>query len=383
MVPRTDIKLGQLTHVGRERTENQDYYGYYEPLDDKEFAQKGRLIVVCDGMGGAAGGEVASQLAVKTILETYKKDAGADRAEAIRKAIESANKAIWQEAQSRPELYGMGSTSVALIVKDGKGIFAHTGDSRCYRIRKGKLEQITKDHSLVQQMVDEGIIEEAEAETHPRKNVILRSLGVKPEIEVEVQTHPLEVGDLYTLSSDGLTGMVNKEDVKNIVLEYKDDLKKCVQTLVDVSNEHGGTDNISVQVVKVEALKGGKLLPKGSPLAAKELPTPKEMERRKKEEKKPAAAGAPAVEEEKRGPTMAMAAPDKEALEKARKDAQEAGRRAREMRKAKAVAPWKPRQKTFIDKINAVVDLRIVGIVAFAIGAAVAFSIFLRMNRGY
>jgi len=384
MVPRTDIQIGQLTNVGRHRSENQDYYGFWEPLDDKEFARKGRIILVFDGMGGAAGGEVASQLGVKTALETYKNDTGTDIPDMIRKAIEAANKAIWNEAQARPELYGMGSTSVGMVVKDGKIYTGHTGDSRCYRVRKGKLDAITKDHSLVQQMFDEGIIEEAEMETHPRKNVILRSLGVKPDIEVETQTFDVEVGDLYCISSDGLTGMVNKDDCRNIIVEYAKDLKKCAETLVNVANEHGGMDNVSVQVVRIDSIKPGKLLPKGSPHTAKELPTALEMERRKKDAAPAAAAGgAKAPEEEKRGPTMAMAAPDKEALDKARKEAQEAGRRAREQRKAKLPAPWKPRQKTLIDKINGFVDLRIVGIILFAIIMAVGFFLFLKSKRGY
>lgn len=378
MFPRNDIAIGQLTNVGRERTENQDYYGFWEPADDKEFARKGRLIIVCDGMGGAAGGEVASQLGIKTAIDVYRKADGTDIPDMLRRAIEAANKAIWSEAQARPELYGMGSTSVAMVVKDGKLYTGHTGDSRCYRVRKGKLDQLTKDHSLVQQMVDEGIIEEAEMETHPRKNVILRSLGVKPEIEVETQTFDCEVGDLYVISSDGLTGMVNKEDCKNILLEYKNDLKKCAETLVNVANEHGGTDNVSVQVVRIDSLKTGKPLPKGSPLSAKELPLAAEMAKRVKKE---AVAGGPAPEEEKRGPTMALATPDKEELEKAKKAAQEAGRKAREQRKAKLPPPWKPRKKTFIDKVNSIVDLRIVGIVLFAVVLALGFAYFLKMQK--
>lgn len=254
MIPRADVTIGNLTHVGMERSENQDYYGYYEPEDPAEFDRKGRLIVVCDGMGGHAGGEIASRLAVNTILEEYKKNNTDDIPTALRLSIEAANAAVWEEATQKPELKGMGSTCVSVVVNKGSAYTGHVGDSRCYLIRDNDLIQVTKDHSLVQQMVDEGLLREEEMESHPEKNVILRSLGVKPDVEVEVNSVPVKVGDIFVLSTDGLTGLVSKEEVKHIVLMHKDEPMTACARLVDLANKYGGYDNITVQIAKVNSL---------------------------------------------------------------------------------------------------------------------------------
>ncbi len=274
MIPRSDVLIGNLTHVGMERSENQDYYGYCEPEDDEEFEQKGRLIIVCDGMGGHAGGEVASQLAVKTMVEVYKNDNSGDVPTTLRNAIEQANRAIWKHAQEKPELKGMGSTCVAMAIKNGVAHFGHVGDSRCYLVRDEQLIQCTKDHSLVQQMVDEGFLREEEMESHPEKNVILRSLGVKPEVEVELNQQPMQVGDIYCLSTDGLTGLVSKEECRRICLLHKDNPMEAARLLVDLANKYGGYDNVTVQIVRVmslEAGRGGARGGGGQPLA--EQPT--------------------------------------------------------------------------------------------------------------
>src|SRR5574338_186897 len=127
-----------------ERSENQDYYGYYEPEDDRDFELQGRLIIVCDGMGGHAGGEVASRLAVNTIIETYRNDKSGNVAEGLRKAIETANRAVWDHAAQKTELKGMGSTCVSMVIKKGTATFGHVGDSRVYLIRNEQLIQVTR-----------------------------------------------------------------------------------------------------------------------------------------------------------------------------------------------------------------------------------------------
>jgi protein phosphatase len=237
-----------------ERSENQDYYGYYEPEDDRDFELQGRLIIVCDGMGGHAGGEVASRLAVNTIIEHYREDRQDDRAQALRRAVEAANRAVWDHATQKPELKGMGSTCVSMVLRSGMAYFGHVGDSRCYLIRNDQLLQITKDHSLVQQMVDEGLLQESEMESHPEKNVILRSLGVKPDVEVEINQMPYQVDDIFILSTDGLTGLVSKEECRRIGLLTKDNPMEGARLLVDLANKYGGYDNITVQIARILAL---------------------------------------------------------------------------------------------------------------------------------
>jgi protein phosphatase len=273
-IPRRDILLGHYTHVGMERSENQDFYGYYEPEDDAEFALKGRVIIVCDGMGGHAGGEVASRLAVQTIIETYKADTTGNVPELLRASIEAANRAIWKHASENPPLKGMGSTCVSMAIKDGIAYFGHVGDSRCYLVRQEQLVQMTQDHSLVQQMVNEGLLREEEMESHPEKNVILRSLGVKPDVDVEVNYYQLQPGDIYCLSTDGLTGLVSKEECRRICIMNKDTPQQGAQLLVDLANKYGGYDNITVQMVRIMALSPNEVPASAAAVGTAAMPSP-------------------------------------------------------------------------------------------------------------
>ena len=205
---REDVELGQHSHVGMARTENQDFFGYWEPDDDREFDLRGRLAVVCDGMGGHSGGEIASRMAVKAIIEAYKSSSEENVSEALRAAIESANRTVYGEGVRLKELAGMGTTVTTVVQRRDMVYFGQVGDSRAYLIRGGQMKQMTKDHSLVQQLVDEGLLEASEMESHPDKNVILRSLGVKPQVDVDVSHIPIAASDLFLLCSDGLSGLV-------------------------------------------------------------------------------------------------------------------------------------------------------------------------------
>src|SRR5262249_23925085 len=162
------------------------FFGFWEPDDDRAFDLKGRIVVVCDGMGGHAGGEIASRRAGKAIIETYQNDPGINIQEALRRAREAAQQAIYPEDMPEDKLKGMGSTCTTMVHRRDMVYFAQVGDSRGYLIRGGHIKQMTKDHSLVQQLVDEGLIDKSEMESHPDKNVILRSLGVKPHVDVDV-----------------------------------------------------------------------------------------------------------------------------------------------------------------------------------------------------
>ncbi len=256
-VVRDDIVFGSVSHVGMERTENQDFCGYYEPDDDNTLELKGRLFVVCDGMGGHAGGEIASRMGVEKIVECYYSDPGSNTIEAIKHAIEASSRNVWDKAQEQPALRGMGSTSVVMALKNNMAYFGHVGDSRAYIIRAGKIEQITKDHSLVQQMVDEGLLEASEMENHPDKNVILRSMGVKPEVDVDILYHPVEAGDIYLLCTDGLSGLVSDEEILNITLANEANPQEACQRLVDLANAYGGYDNTTVQIIRVARIQAG------------------------------------------------------------------------------------------------------------------------------
>jgi protein phosphatase len=260
---RDDAALGQHSHVGMARTANEDFFGYWESDDDRTFDLKGRLAIVCDGMGGHAGGEIASRLAVKTIIQEYQTDASENVMEALRRCIEAANSAVFAEA-SKPDnelLKGMGTTVTAIVHRREVVYFGQVGDSRAYLIRGNAIRQMTKDHSLVQQLVDEGLLEESEMENHPDKNVILRSLGVKPKVEVDISYAPLAPGDIYLLCSDGLSGLVSNDEMLSIVragVSQGDDLRQICERLIDLANQYGGHDNITVQLLRIDEVAGAK-----------------------------------------------------------------------------------------------------------------------------
>lgn len=252
---RSDIELGQHSHVGMARTENQDFFGYWESDDDREFDLRGRLAVVCDGMGGHSGGEIASRMAVQAIIDNYKASAADNISEALRHAIEEANRVVYAEGVRLKELAGMGTTVTAVVQRREMVYFGQVGDSRAYLIRGGQMKQMTKDHSLVQQLVDEGLLEESEMENHPDKNVILRSLGVKPEVEVDVSHIPIAKGDVFLVCSDGLSGLVTNEEILQVYLAGErsgKSLRGICEELIDRANAAGGHDNSTVQLLKIK-----------------------------------------------------------------------------------------------------------------------------------
>jgi len=252
---RNDISIGNLSDVGRERTENQDYFGYFEPQDDREFSEKGRLIIVADGMGGHTGGRTASRLAVEIVKNHYLTDTGHNIQDFLRQAIEKANKVIYQRAEDDTSLKGMGTTCTSMVIHEGIAYIAHVGDSRIYQVRNNQIKQITKDHSWVQQMLQDGLLTPAEAIGHPKSNVIIRSVGSKPSVDVD-SYNPirLQPGDLYLLCSDGLTGLVNDNEILKILSMNKP--QPACRQLVDLANQRGGYDNITVQVVRINNVYG-------------------------------------------------------------------------------------------------------------------------------
>jgi PPM family protein phosphatase len=227
-----------LSDPGRRRRRNEDAYVVSPPL----FA-------VADGMGGAQAGELASRLAVEAMGEEPE-GRGEERLSTL---IREANRRVFARSHEDASASGMGTTMTAAIVgDDGTVTIGHVGDSRAYRLRDDQLEQLTEDHSLVAELVRSGRLSAAEAETHPQRSVITRALGTDPEVAVDVFTVQGEAGDLFLLCSDGLTTMVEDEDIRRTLAESRDDLEAAARELVARANRGGGEDNITVIFFELE-----------------------------------------------------------------------------------------------------------------------------------
>jgi PPM family protein phosphatase len=225
-----------LSHPGRRRRRNEDAWVCDPPI----FA-------IADGMGGARGGEIASQLAAGALGVEANGD-GADRVVAL---IQEANKRVYERAEEDSAVSGMGTTITVALVEDGVVTIGHVGDSRAYLIRDGKLDQLTDDHTLVAELVRSGKLSPAEAEAHPQRSVITRALGTDPDVDVD--TFPVETkpGDLFMLCSDGLTSMVGDEAIEDVVEQYRADLDAVAKRLVERANRSGGEDNITVVLFEI------------------------------------------------------------------------------------------------------------------------------------
>lgn len=250
------IELGNLSHVGQVREQNEDYFAYYEYEDPDLAARKGRLAIVADGVGGHVGGFAASRIAVDEVRYRYKDHPGDDPREALKDAIEAANRKIYEQGEEDSEYQGMGTTFTALVFRDGMAYLAHVGDSRAYLIRNGTISQLTRDHSRVARMVEAGMITPEEAEGHPESNVLEQAVGHRDTVDVDISVPPLETrpGDLLLLCSDGLHGLVSDEEMAHIA-DGPEPNAAC-QDLVDLANERGGHDNITVQILRVTGPDG-------------------------------------------------------------------------------------------------------------------------------
>ncbi len=260
---RSRVKLVGETDIGKVREHNEDTIAF-----DPEIG----LLVVADGMGGYNAGEVASGIAVKTIVnlvhESVEREdqrindpaTGMSRSSIIlRDAIHRANKIIYQTARTQPQCEGMGTTVVSALFFDNKIAVAHVGDSRLYRLRSDKFEQVTMDHSLLQELVDRGFYSAEEAQRAANKNYVTRALGVEPNVEVEMQEVPVQKGDFYILCSDGLSDMVEDDDIHLTISTFGANLDTVAKQLIQLSNDNGGRDNISVVMAHVlEAFPANK-----------------------------------------------------------------------------------------------------------------------------
>ncbi len=248
---RSGVELANLTDVGLQRENNEDYYGYWESDSDEEFQRKGRLAIVADGMGGHEGGEEASHLAVETVRKAYRESAG-DPQDALLAGFQSAHELIQEHAREHSQLSGMGTTCTAIALADAYLCYAHVGDSRLYLVRNGSLTCLTTDHSHVTDLVNAGIIRPQDAENHPDRHVLSRALGVGDDLQLDVSHDPIPMlaGDVLLLCTDGLWSLLHEQELLG-PLENLSPTDAC-RELVRLAKERGAPDNITLQILKVE-----------------------------------------------------------------------------------------------------------------------------------
>lgn len=240
------MKISAGTDVGKMRQSNQDAYAIGELPDGSAWA------VVCDGMGGHAGGHVASKMAVNTISGAIKSNYRNGMSltsvkNMLESAVVAANADIYDSAAKDSELRGMGTTVVAALYTGGICVVAHVGDSRCYLISGKKISRVTKDHSLVQELLDAGVITETEAENHPRKNIITRALGIDDDVLVDFSDVSIAQGDMLLICTDGLTNHVSDKEITECVSDKN--VFDYSARLIKLANENGGSDNITAVVM--------------------------------------------------------------------------------------------------------------------------------------
>jgi PPM family protein phosphatase len=255
------IKVAGKTDVGMKRSHNEDNFYLYESE---------HLFLVADGMGGHASGEVASDMAVKTVAEFFERTKNDDdvtwpfkmdktkryEENRIATGIKLANLRIFETSSSDSSKKGMGTTIVGLFFSGDSAYAAHVGDSRIYRVRvsDNAIEQITEDHSLLNDYIKMKKLTPEEIENFPHKNVIVRALGMKESVVVDVRADAPKPGDIFLLCSDGLSGMISDNDMLRITTEYQEDLDAACERMIALANKNGGTDNITVVLAKVLAL---------------------------------------------------------------------------------------------------------------------------------
>lgn len=248
------LSVAGRTHTGKVRTHNEDCI-------DKSLDIG--LVILADGMGGYKSGEIASEMAIETIVKELKmripkikpgeRDPNTGYSKesiAVREAIIEANKAIYERGMKDPECHGMGTTLVLGIFYDNQITIAHVGDSRMYRYRDNQLEQVTVDHTFLQELVDRGYYTREEADASLNRNLVTRALGIQPTTAVDIREDMIKPGDVYLLCSDGLTDMVNDQQISDLTKKSHSNLDKLAEELIDIANENGGRDNVSVLLAR-------------------------------------------------------------------------------------------------------------------------------------
>jgi PPM family protein phosphatase len=231
--------IGRESNTGNKRRRNEDSFVVAPPL----FA-------VADGMGGAQAGEVASKLAAAALEDTDPGSTGG--VERVVELIQEANRRVYERSNADPSASGMGTTITAALVEGTSVTFGHVGDSRAYLVRDGVIEQLTEDHSLVNELMKSGKLSAEEAETHPQRSVITRALGTDPDVDVDTFAVDAQAGDVFLICSDGLSSMVSANDIEEILRKYRSDLVAASKALIQAANRGGGEDNITAVLFAVE-----------------------------------------------------------------------------------------------------------------------------------
>lgn len=242
--------LGAKTDLGRIRENNEDKFEFYQPDDPDILAVKGSFYAVADGMGGHSAGQIASELGLKTAIAAYYADGSPMVEESLRSAVQQANGLIFDTARAVSERAGMGTTFTGLVIRGDESFIAQVGDSRCYLVRDDEIRQVTDDHSWVNEQVKRGGMTEEEAMNSPYRNVITRSLGNAASVDVDIFTEGIKPGDRFLLCSDGLSGEVTADEMREAMLRGSPS-RACAE-LVDLALERGGKDNITVLIVAVD-----------------------------------------------------------------------------------------------------------------------------------
>ena len=251
MKVRPGIELANLSDVGCQRENNEDRYSYWESADDQQFALKGRLAIVADGMGGYEGGQEASRIAVETIESVYRDGVMGDPHSWLAEGFQAAHNRIQDYAINNPDLHGMGTTCTAIALLGNLLYYAHVGDSRLYLVRDSSISRVTQDHSYVGRLVATGVIRAEEAESHPQRHILTAALGAGVTVTPDSPEQPvsLQSGDVLVLCTDGLWGLMHDHEIQNIVTGKS--CEEICRALVDTAKKRGGPDNITVQVLRL------------------------------------------------------------------------------------------------------------------------------------
>jgi len=237
--------------VGLRRSGNEDNHAVWAAADGEDHPA-GTLLVVCDGMGGSNAGEVASGMAVQVVVREFSQATGTDAAQALAHAVQVANREIWELSKTRADMSGMGTTCTALALRGDQVLVAHVGDSRAYIVRDQRAIQVTTDHSLVAQLVARQQLTPEEARRDPRRNVVTRSVGVGPEVDVDIVaiSEPLREGDTLVVCTDGMHGVMSDGEIA--AYAGAGTPEEACQQLIALANERGGPDNITVVLARCE-----------------------------------------------------------------------------------------------------------------------------------
>ena len=245
------IEVAGLSDMGCQRDNNEDSYLYWEPSDDQELRRKGRLAVIADGMGGHEGGQEASHLAVETVREVYGQGFQDNPQTALVESFAVAHTRILNYAERHPAFQGMGTTCTAFVLHHRQLYFAHVGDSRLYLVREAQIQRLTRDHSYVGRLVESGLVRAEDAERHPQRHILTAALGAGREVAVDSPQLGMSVqdGDDLLLCTDGLWGVVTDDELNRAVSGNPP--AECCAALVNLAQQRGGPDNITLQVLHV------------------------------------------------------------------------------------------------------------------------------------